>query len=251
MKNMKNKRGQIFEGILLLAFVSICVYSLYAVYTFEKNVAQALYPPKELCGMYYQEDNFKIYGEEASTLLAHRAFSEVINRLGGKCQRLADGTPVWEDSCIPSTAEINSRFFEEMNNHFNESFSAYKDYRYKFIQESGNVKILFDEIITNASTKSYNASYSYTANFSALYPITEGPKAVLETINKRIGDCKQLAENDKTLDVFECAKKFTLKSWDSECLHENVYLKCSLSTKEYYFYNESYKPIEMNIAIKL
>jgi len=252
MKNPKNNRGQIFEGVLLLAAIAIFTYSLYAIFTFEKNVAQEIAPPREIYGMYYSEDNFKIYGEEGSKLLVDQAFSEAINGLSsGKCRTLGDGTAIWENSCIPSSAEFNKLLFDDLENQFRNSFSAYKDYKHKFTIDAGKVRILFDVINLNISTKRYNASYSYTVNFSVQYPITEDPRSVAEIIDKKINDCNKFAEEGMVLDIAGCAKQFTLKSWDSKCSLENVYLKCKLSTKEYYFYNESYRPIEMNLALKI
>ena len=251
---MINKKAQISEGVLILLAVVLCVYSGYAVYTFEKNTADKINSPEKMLGMYDFEMNFEIYGQQAFKLMTHHAYAELMSELqkeNAKCSRLADGTLILDDTCIPSKIEDQSHFVGlELEEHYGQFFFMH-NYSHKFSMSNNELKIEFDKIKLNVSDKEYNASYSFTKSFSARSPLVEDFTDIYSSMKLTKAECLQKRIADPSFDVIDCSKNFKLGTWSSECKSENAYISCSLSTKNPYFYDESFKPVKIKVALKI
>ena len=255
---VKNNKGQISEGLLIVLTLVLCVYSGYAVYTFEKNTAAKINSPEKLFGMYNSEDNFEVYGKQAFKIMAHQAFSEImpeiiseIQKENEKCKSLADGTLILDDSCLPSKLENQNHFVnDELEEQFAKLFSKY-DHKHKFSLQDNLLVLDFDQISANVSDKAYNASYSYSKSFSTAYPIIEDFSDIYSKVKEKQAACQKSGLGKPSFDVIQCSGNLTLEQWISDCKSESPLLICSFKTKSNYFYNESFKPVEIRAAVKI
>jgi len=229
---MKNKKGQLFEGFLIGATMFVAIASIFAVVEYQSGVEGSLNPPNEIQDFYYNLDKFDYFHKEAGKLAIHESFAYVAGSKAD-CKLISvEGGLIqyWNNTCGPNNEELKIKFLEEVKNKFNE-ITGKKDFsivlggdRVKFTPTNIDSAVFVEKDFMN-----YNLTCPFGSEFYLDYPSLD-----FEKLHK-----------DLVVD-----RKVSTPGWNLVSKEFDKYTLYILTTEDYYFYDEDYKPAEVKFAVE-
>ncbi len=248
---MKNKKGQIAEGVLVLVAIFIAGEAIYASVVHQSEVASSVGTMEKVSDFYFNLDKNNFLNKQYGKLAIHQAYSEITRKpsVKGDCKSVVLGglpTLVLNESCNFDDESTKKEFIGIVLKEFEER-SGNKKFALKFEGD----KIIFSPSDTRSSiysiteVTSYNVSHRFDSEFSLNYPDL-GLAKISSFLNSRRSSCgKNRAE------FVNCMVSSDVHGWkiSSEDL-DLGYTLLILKSEKSYFYSGDFKPVEIRFALE-
>jgi len=241
-----NKKGQVIEGVLIIAAVMVMIATIVAVITYEKAVSDSIGPPKEVLDFYFKLDGFNIYHQEAGKIAIIESYGDVASKLqlnSENCKTVGN-VVIWDENCGPDNSRISEKFISGVSEKFRE-ITGKKEFKIELERD----KVVFtpgdfdSSVFVIKEYIKYNLSKSFYSSFSLEAPSLDFEEAYSQAIL-----LSKFCEN-KT-DFTGCMKDFNFKGWNSGIGVKGDYLLFTLSTEKSHLYGGDFKPIKTRFAIQ-
>ncbi len=243
-----NKKGQIAEGVLILAVIFVMAQALYVASVHQEFVAQSVGNLEEVQNFYANLDRADFLNKESARLAIQQAYFDMTDRpsMKGECTSFTIGgkqVPLLNGSCMPDNERTRAEFIRSVSENF-ARISGNQKFEIRFEGE----EILFNPSDTKSTVHvvgdimTYNLSHQFDSSFMESYPDLD-----LEGVSSRLIAQRNGCRNSP-MELEQCIESANMPSWIVHA-QENGHLIVTLLSNKSYFYNGGFKPVELKFAM--
>ncbi|MFC1685802.1 hypothetical protein ACFLZZ_02135 [Nanoarchaeota archaeon] len=240
-----NKKGQLIEGVLIILALLAFGQALYSVTVHNTAVGESISPPDEVLNFSSNLDKETFFLKEDAKFMIQEAYAKSFDSYGveeDKSCKTESFNPegfvkIWSTECKPNEEKTKEFFLNEFSNEktFTVSFEGDKLIFVPSVEiKKEDFKTSFVEV---------QVTVPQIAQFSLDYPKFELDLVYEESI-KRKNTCSSALLFDA------CMSGLSFESWDVGMKDKENYLLFTLLSDEKYFYEDSFKPVELRFAIE-
>ena len=236
-----NNKAQIPEAVLILVAIALCATALYYVYAFAATQAKAV----DITGavnMRYAEKSMAIYLEDYSKMMLQQAYADAI-KSQKSCQSKLGTADIWDD-CMPNDQEIKNHIKDNFNERVlgsgKQATSMISDKLYVAYSAPFNAS-------ENTSVMEYRLNNIAQFSFSLEYPKIE-MKEIYDSVMAKRTECN--SDSKEVDEIVKCLYGLKFDNWSIKITPLEVNYLFEMESKDSYFYDNSYKPVIVQFAIR-
>ena len=235
---MKGKKGQVFEVMIVVITLVVCGYAVSTFFERADSV-ETLSSPAVLRDIYAESKSLEYYLKDYANLASQSAYAKMAEKpaYGASC---GVGEYAFWDSLCPDENSLKEEFKNEVKALITKNYNANLEY------SGNNLNIKYDEITLKRQGKNYYANYTTKPEFEIAYNIDFRKIADISIAKK--AECSQKYAD--MAGITGCLKGISINGWNADVSGKANYYLFNLTSKKYYFYSDSFRPIELKFALK-
>lgn len=242
-----NKKGQVAEGVLILAALIIASQAIFAAVNYQGTLSSGISTTGQVMDSYFRLEKDDLFHEESAKLAIQEAYATIIaeHTLAANCRSIiskGENMIVWDEGlCNPDNELTKSKFLELIDKHF-ERISDKKQFTISFNEDKLKFVPVQADLIDKFDDKfaKYRLTRKLFSEFELNYPDLDFEKIYFVAMSKR----------NTCANSLNCMQGLKIEGWSGSIKSETREFAYTWVSDVKYLYNGGYLPLELRFAVE-